>query len=399
MSLAIVCAGLRVNRLLVGAGLLAFSALSGAADFKALVSIDPSENRAGLVAIAPPNDSLSRVLGEQSQILVSNDMKDAMRASRTGENQMIIAPVHVTASALSHGYRLAAVSGENLRFALVVREDIKTSEQLRGARLYLPQQDSLRSYMAKGLLEQNGLSFKSFKNVHFGNTSGAGLVAIALGMADATVAKVAEAEEWMRANPNRARVLMVSREVPGGLGISVLKKLPEAERAKLIQWATAVPSPIPSAGVFKATSSASEEQFAYVASLGIVTPPTLAGTTLVTASEVRELMAKPNVVIVDARSAREYAQKHIPGAVSATYGEKSLKERGYDAKLDDLSRIAKLDHNKPTVFLCNGPECWKSYKASNAAVNMGFKTVYWFRGGMPEWEAKGYATTSAGAPQ
>lgn len=386
-------------RLLVGTSLLACSAWAGAVDFRALVSIDPSDNRAGLVAIAPPNVSLSRVLGVQAQILVSNDLKDAMRASRTGENQMIIAPVHVTASALSHGYRLAAVSGQDLRFALVVREDIKTPEQLQGARLYLPQQDSLRSYMAKGLLEQNALSFKSFKSVQFGNTSGAGLVAIALGIADATVSKVTEAEEWMRANPNRARVLLVSRAVPGGLGISIHKSVSEADRAKLVQWATANPSPIPSAGIFRAASSTSDEQFAYVASLGIVTPEALAGATRVVASEVRDLMGKPNVVVVDTRSAREYELKHIPGAVSAPYGEKSLKERDYNAGLDDLSAIGKLDRDKPTVFLCNGPECWKSYKASRGAIGLGFKTVYWFRGGMPEWEDKGFPTMKSAAPQ
>ena len=51
----------------------------------------------------------------------------------------------------------------------------------------------------------------------------------------------------------------------------------------------------------------------------------------------------------------------------------------------------------PTVFLCNGPECWKSYKASHQAVALGFKTVYWFRGGMPEWRAKGLATAKGEA--
>ena len=40
------------------------------------------------------------------------------------------------------------------------------------------------------------------------------------------------------------------------------------------------------------------------------------------------------------------------------------------------------------VFLCNGPECWKSYKASRAAARRGLSKVYWFRGGMPEWREK-----------
>jgi rhodanese-related sulfurtransferase len=68
------------------------------------------------------------------------------------------------------------------------------------------------------------------------------------------------------------------------------------------------------------------------------------------------------------------------------YHEKSLKDVAYDAKLDDFSGLAGLDPKKPTVFHCNGPECWKSYKASRAAIAQGFAKVYWFRGGMPEWE-------------
>lgn len=49
----------------------------------------------------------------------------------------------------------------------------------------------------------------------------------------------------------------------------------------------------------------------------------------------------------------------------------------------------KLDKAKPVIFACNGAECWKSYKASKAAVERGFKQVYWFRGGLPEWRAQG----------
>ena len=43
------------------------------------------------------------------------------------------------------------------------------------------------------------------------------------------------------------------------------------------------------------------------------------------------------------------------------------------------------------VFGCNGPECWKSHKASIAALKAGYKNVNWFRGGLPEWRAAGLA--------
>ena len=46
------------------------------------------------------------------------------------------------------------------------------------------------------------------------------------------------------------------------------------------------------------------------------------------------------------------------------------------------------DKNAPLIFACNGGECWKSYKASVWAANQGYRNVYWFRGGFPEWKAK-----------
>lgn len=266
---------------------------------------------------------------------------------------------------------------------------------MRGTRLYLPQQDSLRSYVAKGLLDQAGLSFKTFKKVEFQNTSGAGLIAVGLGLTEATVTEEKEAQEWLKLNPGKGRILQTSREIPGGFGVAILKSVSEADRIKLVRWATSTPAPFSGLPTFQDASGASEEKYTYVASLGILTPDALTGVLILKAEQVRELIEKSGAVVVDTRTAREYQQEHIPGAVAAAYGEKSLKERDYDVKLDDLSAIAKLDRTKPTVFLCNGPECWKSYKASREAVAMGFKTVYWFRGGMPEWRAKGMPTAKS----
>ena len=52
----------------------------------------------------------------------------------------------------------------------------------------------------------------------------------------------------------------------------------------------------------------------------------------------------------------------------------------------------KLDKTKPVIFACNGAECWKSYKAAKVAAAKGFKSVYWLRGGLPEWDAGGLPT-------
>ena len=83
----------------------------------------------------------------------------------------------------------------------------------------------------------------------------------------------------------------------------------------------------------------------------------------------------------------------IRGALCVPYVEKSLKDVAYDGALDDFAGLQKLDAAKPTIFHCNGAECWKSYKASKAALAAGFGKVYWFRGGLPEWERAGLPLT------
>ena len=312
-----------------------------------------------------------------------------MRASRTSENQVLIAPAHVATSAISHGYKLAGLSSASRTFVLVSQPQIASVQALKGKRLYLPQQDSLRSYIARGMLDQARMSLKDLGKVEFQNTRGAGLNALGLGATDATVAESSEAEKWLAANPGKGRVLLTSRETPAGLAVLSHKSVAADLQAKIARWATAPEGVLPGQPALAAASADGERKLVYLASIGIHTPDALDGVTRVSAQDVAKLIAgseKP--VLVDTRSAQEFNNETIQGAISAPYGEKSLKERDYDAKLDDLSAIGKLDKSKPTVCFCNGPECWKSYEAAEQAKKMGFAKVYWLRSGMPEWRAK-----------
>ncbi len=119
------------------------------------------------------------------------------------------------------------------------------------------------------------------------------------------------------------------------------------------------------------------------------TPPNLAGVKLVTASEAQKLQSS-GAAILDVRVAAEYGESHITGAISVPYREKSAKNVNYDASQDEFA-VAKLpaDKKTPLVMYCNGPECWKSYKAAIAAQKAGYSEVHWFRGGFPEWKAAG----------
>jgi rhodanese-related sulfurtransferase len=156
---------------------------------------------------------------------------------------------------------------------------------------------------------------------------------------------------------------------------------------RLADWVNSPEGAIPGVGRFRLASADATKQFTYVASLGIATPESINGVTRVSAEQVAEL-GKQGVAIVDTRSAKEYESEHIRGAVLASYVEKSLKEIDFDGKKDDFSALKTFAKDKPIVFLCNGPECWKSFKASRTALAEGYTKIYWFRGGMPEWREK-----------
>lgn len=122
------------------------------------------------------------------------------------------------------------------------------------------------------------------------------------------------------------------------------------------------------------------------------TPESLPGATLVTAEEVLKMQAA-GMLVIDARIASEYADAHIKGAISIPYREKSEKSVTFDAGQDEFA-LAKLPADKatPMIIYCNGPECWKSFKASTAAIKNGYSKIYWYRAGFPDWRAKGFPT-------
>jgi rhodanese-related sulfurtransferase len=206
-----------------------------------------------------------------------------------------------------------------------------------------------------------------------------------LRLSDATVIRRDDWDAWLKGNGGAAKILATSSSVPGGFSVAVKKDLPSETRNQISRW-FAVSAP--SCGMKPVVQHLDPASYRKVAELGTFTPTSLPGATVVGADEVRRLMSQ-GATLVDTRSEKEFKQKHIPGAVFVPYHEKSLKDIVFDSSLDDFSGIKTLNAKSPTIFQCNGAECWKSYKASRAALAAGFAKVYWFRGGMPEWEANG----------
>jgi rhodanese-related sulfurtransferase/ABC-type phosphate/phosphonate transport system substrate-binding protein len=372
------------------AAILTCACWQATAQMRAMVAVDPSTTSGRGLLIQQADSSLEAVIGQSVQMDNSTDFANILRSTRTGEYNMYIAPPHVAASAMNHGYQVIASNATQDVFVLVVRPEINSVGELKGKKIYLPHQDSLHSYMAKGLINENGGALSQASKVDYQRTSGAGLVALQMGAFDATVVRKSEFVEWQKTAKSSGKILIESAPVPSGMTLVVKKDMPEPLRQKVASWATSG-STMQQTGFGSMKTTADGDQasgYKYLAGLGHFTPTALQSVQRIDVSAAANLM-KQGAVLVDVRTEKEFKAKRIPGAVLAPYIEKSVKETSFNASLDDFSAADKLDKTKPTIFSCNGAECWKSYKASQVALAKGFQKVYWLRGGLPEWEAAG----------
>jgi rhodanese-related sulfurtransferase len=109
-------------------------------------------------------------------------------------------------------------------------------------------------------------------------------------------------------------------------------------------------------------------------------PPFIDGTVRVSAEELIDLVeSTPNLVILDSRKKSDFQKGFIEGAVSLPNTETSGAT---------LAKHVK-SKSSPVLFYCNGIKCGRSVKAAKIAIAEGYNKIYWFRGGMEEWEAKG----------
>ena len=110
-------------------------------------------------------------------------------------------------------------------------------------------------------------------------------------------------------------------------------------------------------------------------------PESIDGTKRVSAEEVVELvMNTPDLVIIDARKASDRD--------AAGWIEGSVGLPDYDTTAESLAKHIP-SKTSPVLFYCNGVKCGRSVKSSKQAASLGYKKIYWFRGGWEEWTEKG----------
>jgi rhodanese-related sulfurtransferase len=92
---------------------------------------------------------------------------------------------------------------------------------------------------------------------------------------------------------------------------------------------------------------------------------------------VRRLHAANAAVFVDARSAAEYAEGHIAGALNLPFDDVFKKP-------DLVKGLA--DRGLPIVCYCGGGDCDLSRNLAFSFLDAGRKRVLVFLGGLPEWK-------------
>lgn len=351
----------------------------------------------GLLEVQPDYQELAQYLSKAAgvpvKLVLGQNATTALQQSRTGYYGILLAPAHVIGSALKYGYEPVAKFAEDRKAVLLApeRSRIKTLAQAKGKRLGLPGPDSLITYLVRGELNARGIQMKSyFGSVTHSRYQDSALFAMEIGQSDLVAVGQEQAGKWLAKNPGVA--VMESQAVPGP-SVAVNGRVPlavrEKIRAALLQLKSSPEAPLLRRLHTAGFEPATREDFQYVSTLGYFTPKVLPGAEVIDAEQAHALMRK-GVPLFDVRVAYEYQESHIKGAVSLPYKENSAKQVDFDPSRDgfDLSRLPK-DKQAPIIFACNGPECWKSYKSAKVALEHGYRKVYWFRGGYPEWKADG----------
>ena len=109
------------------------------------------------------------------------------------------------------------------------------------------------------------------------------------------------------------------------------------------------------------------------------TSPTTAPARKITMEEFDRMRKEKDVVVLDVRTPREFAEGRVAGAVNATVTGVPLKQ--FD------EQVGKLDKNKTYLV-----HCARGVRSANAVDRMqklGFKHLLDYSGGMDEWRRAG----------
>ncbi len=117
------------------------------------------------------------------------------------------------------------------------------------------------------------------------------------------------------------------------------------------------------------------------------------GVTTVGELELLDMLADPEVMVIDSRTPDWFDQGAIPGAVNIPYTLilDRLGDLGCEADFDGWDCAAA----RPVALYCNGLWCGQSPSAIRLMVDAGYpaERIFYYRGGMQSWRLLGLTVT------
>ena len=108
-------------------------------------------------------------------------------------------------------------------------------------------------------------------------------------------------------------------------------------------------------------------------------PESEEGATTVDTAKAKELHAQ-GVRFLDPRKSKDFKAGRIPGAVHLELKKKLKKD----------ALAAQIKPSEAVVVYCNGLKCLRSSQAINKMIPWGYKTMYYYRDGLPKWVEAGH---------
>jgi PQQ-dependent catabolism-associated CXXCW motif protein len=119
------------------------------------------------------------------------------------------------------------------------------------------------------------------------------------------------------------------------------------------------------------------------------TPNQIPGGQVITTKGLVALLQNNQVstLVLDVLGAQQQlpnAQSAVPASQAGTFSDQTQQQFG-----QYLQQATRGNKATPIVLYCQGPHCWMSYNAALRAINLGYKNVLWYRGGIEAWERAG----------
>jgi PQQ-dependent catabolism-associated CXXCW motif protein len=116
----------------------------------------------------------------------------------------------------------------------------------------------------------------------------------------------------------------------------------------------------------------------------------------VTTDTMRKLLASPEVnkvVLIDVLNSTTHqtipGSIMVPGAGNAGSIGDGIQQAFARVLAQLTSDAGSESYRKPIVIYCASARCWESYNAGLRAIALGYRNVYWYRGGLESWRAAG----------